>query len=103
MGSGSRFTIVDTPGFGDSDGQERMLIDNMVKFLKDEVKSTNVFLLLFNSQQPRLYSGLIRMLRELPLIFGPEFWNHTIIGFTFWPFDQRSVQARLRKYIFHFT
>ena len=97
MGSGKDFTIVDTPGFGDSDGQERMLIDNMVKFLKDEVTSTNIFLLLFNSQQQRVYSGLTRMLRELPLIFGSEFWSHTILGFTFWPFDTRSSQARLRK------
>ena len=97
MGSGKPFTIVDTPGFGDSDGQERMLIDGMVKYMKDEVKSTNVFLLLFHSKKNRIPSGLVRLLRELPLIFGPEFWSHTMIGFTHWPFDQESIQARLRK------
>ena len=97
MGTGENFTVVDTPGFGDSDGQEGMLIDEMVQFLKDEVKSTNVFLLLFHGQQDRLHSGLVRMLRELPLIFGPEFWNHTMIGFTHWGFDQRSINKRDMK------
>ena len=97
MGSGKPFTIVDTPGFGDSDGQEGILIDEMVKFMKDEVKSTNAFLLLFHGQQDRIHSGLVRMLRELPLIFGPKFWKHTILGFTHWSFDQRSIQIRLRK------
>ena len=97
MVSGKPFTVVDTPGFGDSNGQERMLIDDMVKFFKDKIKSTNVFLLLFHGQQDRIHSGFVRMLRELPLIFGPEFWSHTILGFTHWPFDQKSIQIRLRK------
>ena len=97
MGSGKPFTIVDTPGFGDSDGQEGILIDEMVKLMKDEVKSTNVFLLLFHGQVDYVPSGYVRLLRELPLVFGPEFWSHAMIGFTHWSFDQGSIQARLRK------
>ena len=99
MGTGHEFTIVDTPGFGDSDGQEQMLIDEMAKFLKNEVKSTNVFLILFHGQQDRIYSGLVRMLREIPLIFGDDFWNHAILGFTHWPFDKRSARIRKRKLV----
>ena len=90
-------TIVGTPGLGDFDGQDSILINEMIKLLKDEVKSTNVFLLLFNGQEDYVPSGYVRLLRELSLVFGPEFWSHAMIGFTHWSFDQGSIQARLRK------
>ena len=97
MGTGQNFTVVDTPGFGDSDGQEAELIDSMVKFLKNEVKETNIFLLLFNGANQRVHSGLHRTLRDLELMFGHKFWSHVMLGFTFWRFDQRSVEDRIRK------
>ena len=97
MGTGHNFTIVDTPGFGDSDGTETMIIDGMAKVFRDEIKEANAFLLLFHGQQERINSGLIRMLREIPLIFGQKFWSHTIIGVTHWPFDGESIQTRERK------
>ena len=42
------FTIVDTPGFGDSDGEDNILIAEMVDTLKNVVKTANGFLLVFN-------------------------------------------------------
>ena len=97
MGTGLNITIVDTPGFGDFDGQEQMMIDKTAKFLKNDVKSANVFLILFHGHQDRIHSGFVRLLREIPLIFGDNFWNHAIIGFTHWPFDERSAMIRSRK------
>ena len=97
MGTGQNFTVIDTPGFGDSDGQEPELIDAMVKYLKNKVKETNIFLLLFKGGSQRVHSGLHRMLRDLELMFGKKFWSHVMIGFTFWPFDQRSIEYRGKK------
>ena len=97
MGTGNNVTVVDTPGFGDSDGQEAELIDGMVKVLKTEVKETNIFLLLFNGGNQRVHSGLHRMLRDLELMFGKKFWFHVMIGFTFWQFDKGSIEERMRK------
>ena len=97
MGTGNNFTVVDTPGFGDLDGQDAERIDSMVKFLKNKVKETNIFLLLFNGGNQRVHSGLHRMLRDLELMFGKKFWSHVMIGFTFWPFDQRSIEYRGKK------
>ena len=97
MGTGQNFTVIDTPGFGDSDGQEPELIDSMVKYLKNKVKETNIFLLLFNGQNQRVHSGLHCMLRDLELMFGDNFWSHVMIGFTFWRFDRRSIEDRMRK------
>ena len=97
MGSGKPFTIVDTPELGDFDGQDGILIYEMIKLLKDEVKSTNVFLILFHGQQDYIFSAYARLLRDLPLVFGPEFWSHAMIGFTHWPFDRGSIETRLRR------
>ena len=97
MGTGGNFTVVDTPGFGDSDGEEPELINAMVKYLKNEIKETNIFLLLFHGQNQRVHSGLQRMLRDIELMFGDNFWSHVMIGFTFWSFDQRSIKNRERK------
>ena len=97
MGTGGNFTVVDTPGFGDSDGEEPELINAMVKYLKNEIKETNIFLLLFNGQSQRVHSGLQRMLRDIELMFGDNFWSHVMIGFTFWRFDQRSIEDRERQ------
>ena len=97
MGFGKNVTIIDTPGFGDFDGEEAILIDEMTKFFKNKVKSTNVFLIILHGQQDRLPSGFTQMLREIPLIFGQNFWNHAIFGFTHWPFDEESANLRLRN------
>ena len=32
---------MDTPGFGDSNGEDGVLIDEMVKALKDDIKTTS--------------------------------------------------------------
>ena len=96
MGTGENITVIDTPGFGDFDVQDAERIDAMVKFMKNKVKGTNIFLLLFNggSQRQRVHTGLHRMLRDLELMFGKKFWSHVMIGFKF---DQVSIEERIRK------
>ena len=97
MGVGNNFTVIDTPGFGDADGEEPQLIDGMVKVLRNEIKETNIFLLVFHGANQRVHSGLHRMLRDLELMFGDEFWSHVMMCFTFWKSDQRSIEDRERK------
>merc|ERR1712179_261585 len=46
LGQGENFTVVDTPGFGDSDGEDEMLIDEMTNVLKNTVKHSDTILLL---------------------------------------------------------
>ena len=93
-GNGFPVTVVDTPGFGDSDNDNSILIDEMVHFLKDTVKTTNTFLLLFNGQQDRIDKSLQQMLRELQALFGETIWLNIILCFTFWPYDKTSIARR---------
>merc|ERR1711962_856377 len=88
------FTVVDTPGFGDSDQDDDDLIDEMMKTLKDAIKSANTLMLLIKGDQTRFNSALQQMLREMEALFGRRFWNNVIIGVSFWPYDEASVARR---------
>ena len=91
---GSVFTVVDTPGFGDSNGEDGVLIDEMVKALKDDIKTTNGCLILFNGEDDRYNNFLQQMLREIVMIFGNGFWDNAILGFSHWAFDQSAINKR---------
>ena len=95
MGIGENFTIIDTPGFSDTDGEDSQLIDDLVNYLKNDLKTTNAFLLLLKGTEDRFNSMLQRMLREFEIMFGEDFWNHVIIGFSFWPFRQSDIEDRI--------
>ena len=95
MGIGGNFTIVDTPGLSDSDGEDSQLINELVDYLKNDLKSTNAFLLLLKGNDDRFNSMLQRMLREFELMFGKKFWNHVIIGYSYWTFKKAKIEERI--------
>ena len=50
LGDGQVFTVVDTPGFGDSDQEDSVLIDEMMGVLKDTVTSATVLYLVLDGK-----------------------------------------------------
>jgi len=94
LGVGTTFTVIDTPGFGDTDNDDNQLIDEMVDVLKHVVNTTNVFLLAFNGQDERMDTLTQQMLREMEGMFGYGFWNNTVLEATHWAYDQTSVWNR---------
>ena len=66
----------------------------MVVTLKNTIKTTNVFLLTLNGRNERLDSKIQQMIREMEALFGPAMWNHTVLAFTFLPYDHQSVKQR---------
>ena len=94
LGSGVNFTVVDTPGFGDSDGEDAANIEEMMNVLNEVVKSANGILLLFKGDIGRFQEGLVKMVKEMTMLFGEGMWKHVIIGVSFWPYDQDSIDDR---------
>jgi len=94
LGSGPTFTIVDTPGFGDSDNEDPELIDEMMGALHTIIKGANAMVLLINGQDERFDASMQQMIREMQALFGEDFWLHTIIGVSHWAFDANSVAQR---------
>ena len=83
-----------TPGFGDSDNDDNNLINEMVDALKDIIKTANGFVLLFNGQSERFDAKAQQMIREMEALFGNGFWDHVVLGVSFWHFDYNSIQGR---------
>ena len=65
LGTGSEFTVVDTPGFGDSDNDDNELIDEMMKTLKEDIEGANGIVLLINGEEERFDASLQQMMREM--------------------------------------
>ena len=84
LGEGPDFTIVDTPGFGDSDDEDTELIDEMMGVLHTAVKGANAMILLINGEEERFDSSLQQMMREMQALFGEDFWRHTVIEVSHW-------------------
>eukprot|EP00091_Calanus_sinicus_P023341 TRINITY_DN7828_c0_g1_i3.p1 TRINITY_DN7828_c0_g1~~TRINITY_DN7828_c0_g1_i3.p1 ORF type:complete len:374 (-),score=63.07 TRINITY_DN7828_c0_g1_i3:19-1140(-) len=94
VGNGDSFTIIDTPGFGDSAGDDNILITQMVDSLKNQIKTANIFVLTMNGQSERFDTLIQQMLREVEALFGTQFWDHVILEATHWSWDEDDVADR---------
>jgi len=94
LGENEMFTVVDTPGFGDSDNDDSDLVDEMMAVLNKEVGSANLILLLIKGTETRLGGELQQMIREMRALFGEKMWNNLVIGVSFWSFKTDLVNYR---------
>ena len=72
--------MVDTPGFGDSDSEEEMLIEEMMEFLSNKIDHADTILLLLDGRMTRFKKGLQTTLKRMTTIFGKNWWDHVVIG-----------------------
>ena len=87
-------TIVDTPGFGVDLREEELAIDNLVKFLQQDLKYVNAFVIAFKQTDIREMMYFRTMIKLIHSIFGAEFWDHVIIEATFWGYSQGKMEDR---------
>ena len=58
------------------------------------MKTANTLLLVLKGTDVTIDAFQQQMLKEMEVIFGAEMWDHVVVGVTFWPFDQVSVDNR---------
>jgi len=92
--TGMNFTVVDTPGFGDTDGDEQLLIEEMMNILGNTVDHADTILWLFKWDDLRFSESLQTMIKRMTIIFGRGWWDYVMIGVSFWAFDQDSIDQR---------
>ena len=66
------------------------LLQEMIEVLKYNVSTTNMFLVAFDGTNPRLTSGLQKMMAQFEALFGRIFWDNAEMLITKWPMDQHS-------------
>merc|ERR1712215_424750 len=94
LGSGKNMTVVDTPGFGDSDNEDEALIEEMMDVLANKLVHADTLLLLVNGQTTRFTAGLQTMLKRMTLMFGQDWWDYVVVGVSFWAYDQGHIDGR---------
>merc|ERR1719312_1903315 len=97
MDNGQNCTVVDTPGFADSDNEDEKLIEEMMNVLANTIDHADTLLLLLKGDTTRFNDGLQKMLKRMTVMFGQDWWNFLVIGVSFWPFDQNSIDDRNEK------
>ena len=74
-----RFTVIDTPGFGDQLVEEEKTIENLVTTLRDEIKYVHVFIIAFKQTDNRMTNSLRSMISLFEKMFGNKFWDNAIL------------------------
>jgi len=90
----SKLTIVDTPGFGDSQGRDDIFMEEMLEVLHYELKYTNVIVLAIDADIDRFDNSLIYMMKQMSAMFGESWWNYMMVGVTKWKYDQYHINDR---------
>ena len=93
-GTGELMRGVDLCGFSDSEGRDTGFIEAMVAYLRTDIRHVNCFLLLLNSQEPRLGQHLKDMLAALKNVFGVRFMENVLVGFTRWDYSRKGALLR---------
>jgi len=86
--------VVDTPGFGNTLQEEEANIDQLVDFLKDDLRYVNTFILTFKESDKRVTLALQSMIKLLGRMFGAKFWDNALIAATHWGYDARKMAIR---------
>ena len=85
---------MDTPGLGDSEGEDNELIEEMIEVLDGTLGYSNTILILFDGQTARFTSGLQNMLRKMCSLFGEAWWDFMVIGVSKWKYSQEAIDER---------
>ena len=101
LGRGHCITVVDTPGTDDTSGPEQDYenIKELTRFLKEDLKEIDIFLVMFKEQDIRFVPSMQKSVKLFESIFGKEsFWSNVATEFTFWKFSEQSMKSRYENY-----
>jgi len=93
-GDGARFTVIDTPGFGDRLIEEEKTIESLVQTLRDEIRYINVFVIAFKQTDTRMTYALRSMISLFEKMFGDGFWDNAILEATHWSHSNHAAERR---------
>ena len=70
------------------------MIEEMMDTLANVVDHAVTILLLRDGTDTRFSESLQTMLKRMTIMFGQDWWDYVVIGVSFWPYDQDSIDDR---------
>jgi hypothetical protein len=95
---GKHYSIVDTPGFNDTNRSDKEILDELATWLfesyRDNLKISGI-IYLHSISVPKMAGSALRNLRMFRGLCGDEFMRNVILGTTFWDvIDEETAVAR---------
>ncbi|KIM94589.1 hypothetical protein OIDMADRAFT_77677, partial [Oidiodendron maius Zn] len=95
---GTNYTLVDTPGFNDTDKSDESVLQDVVSWLSSQYKEKRLLsgiIYLHPITQPRIQGSTMRQIKVFKALCGPSFYGNVILGTTFWgKIDDAVAKAR---------
>ena len=85
---------MDTPGFGDANGELDLLIEEMMHILENDLVNTNIIMLAMEATTPKFNHELEKMLKQMSVIFGQKWWDFMMVGVTKWSYSLENCWER---------
>ena len=92
-----KFTLIDTAGTGDTTNKDCQKALEAVQFLKDQVLTVDVFVLMFKGTNIRFDDSMQRQLELFESVFGHEMWENTVTEISFWKHTEEDVIERFKS------
>lgn len=91
--------LIDTPGSNDSRGSEQSKTN--LEIIKNEIlhkPRINCVIIVMNAQNPRMSDSIKTSIRNICSVFPlPDFWEHVIIFWTHFFFQDKQLYIRKKK------
>merc|ERR1719264_631119 len=67
----------------------------MMDILANTIDHADTILLLLTGGRGKRFSASLQtMLKRMTIMFGQDWWDHVVIGVSFWPYDEASIRRR---------
>lgn len=91
------FTLVDSPGTGDTNNLDCEHALETVRFMKEVVGSIDVFLLMFKGTNTRFDASMQKQLELFESVFGHKMWENVVTEISFWQYTDEAIEKRERS------
>ena len=71
-----------------------MHIEEMMDILANVLDHADTIVLVLQGSTIRFTKSLQVMIKTMTLMFGASWWDFLMVGVSFWPYDQNSIDGR---------
>ena len=96
--SNQKFSLVDTPGTGDTANMDCEHAMTTVKFLKEVIGTIDIIVLMFKGTNPRFDASMQKQLELFESVFGHKMWKNVVTEISFWQYTKEAIEEREKRH-----
>lgn len=89
----SKVEIIDTPGLGMNENEDKRAISNIINYVKSKER-INAFIFVMNYNDYRFSSTIRTIFKKFAYVFSKRFLDNTVVVFTHWDESEKAIYTR---------